>query len=62
VTLPDWIEDVSTWKKLLNEYHIEVGGGLSHLRGKIWRIGLMGETCRIQSIHPLMGALKETLV
>jgi aspartate aminotransferase-like enzyme len=55
------IEDVPTRKRLLNEYHIEVGGGLGHLKGKIWRIGLMGETCCIQSIHSLMGALKEIL-
>ena len=61
VTLPDWIEDVPIRKGLLNEYHIEVGGGLGQLKGKIWRIGLMGETCRIQSIHSLMGALKEIL-
>ena len=61
VTLPDWIEDVPIRKRLLNEYHIEVGGGLGQLKGKIWRIGLMGETCRIQSIHSLMGALKEIL-
>lgn len=62
VTLPDWIDDVPTRKRLLEQYSIEVGGGLGQVKGKIWRIGLMGETCRIQSIHSLMGALKEILV
>jgi alanine-glyoxylate transaminase/serine-glyoxylate transaminase/serine-pyruvate transaminase len=62
VSLPDWIEDGRTRQRLLNEYHIEVGGGLGHLRGKIWRVGLMGETCRIQNIHSLMGALREILI
>jgi alanine-glyoxylate transaminase/serine-glyoxylate transaminase/serine-pyruvate transaminase len=61
VTLPDWINDVPTRKRLLNEYNIEVGGGLGQLKGKIWRIGLMGETCRVQSIHRLMGSLRELL-
>jgi len=61
VILPDWVDDVPTRKRLLNEYNIEVGGGLGQLKGKIWRIGLMGETCRIQSIQCLMGALKEIL-
>jgi alanine-glyoxylate transaminase/serine-glyoxylate transaminase/serine-pyruvate transaminase len=61
VTLPDWVDDIPIRKRLLNEYNIEVGGGLGQLKGKIWRIGLMGETCKIQSIHCLMGALKEIL-
>ncbi|MEW6374704.1 MAG: alanine--glyoxylate aminotransferase family protein [Thermodesulfobacteriota bacterium] len=61
VHLPEWVEDVPIRKRLLNEYNIEVGGGLGQLKGKIWRVGLMGETCRIQSIQCLMGALKEIL-
>lgn len=62
ITLPDQVEDLSIRKRLLNEYHIEVGGGLGKLKGSIWRIGLMGETCRIQNIQNLMGALKEILI
>jgi alanine-glyoxylate transaminase/serine-glyoxylate transaminase/serine-pyruvate transaminase len=61
VTLPNWIDDVPTRKRLLSEYNIEVGGGLGQLKGKIWRVGLMGETCRIQNIQNLMGALREIL-
>ena len=61
VTLPDWVDDIPIRKRLLDEYNIEVGGGLGQLKGKIWRIGLMGETCKIQNIHCLMGALREIL-
>ena len=61
VTLPDWIDDVPTRKRLLSEYNIEVGGGLGQFKGKIWRIGLMGETCQVQNIHSLIGALREIL-
>jgi alanine-glyoxylate transaminase/serine-glyoxylate transaminase/serine-pyruvate transaminase len=46
----------------LEEYHIEIGGGLGQLKGKIWRVGLMGETCNIQNILSLMGALKNILM
>jgi alanine-glyoxylate transaminase/serine-glyoxylate transaminase/serine-pyruvate transaminase len=60
--LPDWVEDAKVRSRLLNEYNIEVGGGLGWLKGKIWRIGLMGETCRMRNIHSLMGALREILV
>lgn len=59
VVLPDWVEDIPVRKRLLNEYNIEVGGGLGQLKGKIWRVGLMGETCKIQNILSLMGALKD---
>ncbi len=61
VILPDSVDDVSTRRRLLNDYKIEVGGGLGHLRGKIWRVGLMGETCQIQNIYALIEALKEIL-
>jgi alanine-glyoxylate transaminase/serine-glyoxylate transaminase/serine-pyruvate transaminase len=45
----------------LNEYNIEVGAGLGWLKGKVWRVGLMGETCKLRYIHCLMGALREIL-
>jgi len=59
--LPPGTEDVPTRKRLLNDYHIEVGGGLGQLKGKIWRVGLMGEACKIQNIAYLVSALKEIL-
>ena len=61
VQLPPKVEDVPVRKRLLDDYHIEVGGGLGALKGKIWRVGLMGEACRLQNIEYLMGALKEIL-
>lgn len=61
VYIPDGVKDASIRERLLNEYQIEIGGGLGPLKGKIWRIGLMGETCRLQNIRLLTGALKEIL-
>jgi alanine-glyoxylate transaminase/serine-glyoxylate transaminase/serine-pyruvate transaminase len=61
VSLPDRLDDAKTRSRLLNEYNIEVGGGLGWLKGKAWRVGLMGETCKLRYIHCLMGALKEIL-
>jgi alanine-glyoxylate transaminase/serine-glyoxylate transaminase/serine-pyruvate transaminase len=61
VFLPDGLEDGPTRKRLLNDYQIEVGGGLGRYSGKIWRIGLMGESCRVQNIHSLTHALGEIL-
>lgn len=61
VVLPPGIEDGPVRKKLLTDYNIEVGGGLGQVKGKIWRVGLMGETCKIQNIEYLVAALKEIL-
>jgi alanine-glyoxylate transaminase/serine-glyoxylate transaminase/serine-pyruvate transaminase len=62
VYIRDKVEDAPTRTRLLNEYKIEIGGGLGPLKGKIWRVGLMGETCRLQNIQLLIGALREILV
>ena len=55
------LDDVPTRKKLLDDYGIEVGGGLGKAKGKIWRVGLMGEACRFENIYRLVLALKEIL-
>jgi alanine-glyoxylate transaminase / serine-glyoxylate transaminase / serine-pyruvate transaminase len=57
--LPAGVDDAATRKRLTDDYGIEVGGGLGKVKGKIWRVGLMGETCRLQNIHALVAALKE---
>ena len=61
VVVPDGIEDVVVRGKLLNEYNIEIGGGLGELRGKAWRIGLMGESARETNVFTLLSALERIL-
>ncbi len=61
VVLPEGLDDAKIRSRLLNEYNIEVGGGLGWLNGKVWRVGLMGETCKLRYIHCLMGALGDIL-
>jgi len=45
--------------ELRESYNIEIGGGLGELAGKIWRIGLMGESARAESVLSLLAALEE---
>jgi alanine-glyoxylate transaminase / serine-glyoxylate transaminase / serine-pyruvate transaminase len=59
VTLPDRIDDALVRTQLLNHYGIEVGGGLGPLRGRVWRIGLMGESSRETHVLTLLNALEE---
>lgn len=59
VWIPEGVEDAPTRKRLLDDYGIEIGGGLGPLAGKIWRIGLMGESCRRENVDRLVDAIGE---
>jgi alanine-glyoxylate transaminase/serine-glyoxylate transaminase/serine-pyruvate transaminase len=61
VKLPPGVEDAATRKRLLDEFNIEVGGGLGDFAGKIWRVGLMGNSSNANHINSLLGALKSIL-
>ena len=61
VRIPDGISDTDIRSKLLQDYNIEIGGGLGELGGKIWRIGLMGENARESIVFNLLSALEESL-
>jgi len=61
VKLPPGAEDAPIRKRLLDEFNIEVGGGLGDFAGKIWRVGLMGNSSSANHINSLLGALKTIL-
>ena len=48
-------------RRLLDEHDIEVGGGLGKLAGQVWRVGLMGENARVESVERLAAALARVL-
>jgi alanine-glyoxylate transaminase / serine-glyoxylate transaminase / serine-pyruvate transaminase len=45
-------------QRLYDEFDIEIGAGLGPLKGKIWRVGLMGYGAREENIQLLARALK----
>lgn len=61
VLVPPGVDEAATRKRLLEEYNIEIGGGLGKYAGKIWRIGLMGESSTPNHVHMLCAALKEII-
>ncbi|MCB9263903.1 MAG: alanine--glyoxylate aminotransferase family protein [Lewinellaceae bacterium] len=61
VVIPPGVDDAPTRKRLLDEYNIEIGGGLGKYAGKIWRIGLMGESSTPNHVHMLSSALRNIL-
>lgn len=61
VTVPPGVDEAVVRKKILERHGIEIGGGLGELKGKIWRVGLMGHGSRPEHVMQLASALKECL-
>ena len=61
VKIPDGLDDAATRRQLLDEFNIEVGGGLGDFAGKVWRIGLMGCSCTKNHVNMLLAALKQIM-
>lgn len=61
VRMPAKVDERAWRRQLLERHGIEVGGGLGSLAGKIWRVGLMGETCRRENVQAFLDALDELL-
>ncbi|HYF50520.1 MAG TPA: aminotransferase class V-fold PLP-dependent enzyme [Planctomycetota bacterium] len=57
VLIPDGADDVLTRKTLLEQHNLEIGGGLGDLKGKAWRVGLMGEGARPNHVLLFLSAL-----
>ena len=58
VTVPAEIPEADVRARLLSQYGIEIGGGLGPLKGKVWRIGLMGESSTEANVLTLLNALE----
>ncbi|MBS1919945.1 MAG: alanine--glyoxylate aminotransferase family protein [Bacteroidetes bacterium] len=59
--LPTGVDEAKIRSALLQQYNIEVGGGLGDFAGKLWRIGIMGESCTHNHVNMLAGALEELI-
>jgi alanine-glyoxylate transaminase/serine-glyoxylate transaminase/serine-pyruvate transaminase len=61
VLIPSGVDDLAVRKQLLAEFGIEIGSGLGPLKGKTWRIGLMGETSTASNVLLFLAALERCL-
>jgi alanine-glyoxylate transaminase/serine-glyoxylate transaminase/serine-pyruvate transaminase len=61
VRIPDGVDDLGVRRALLDEFGIEIGGGLGPLKGNTWRIGLMGESSTEANVLALLAALERIL-
>ena len=62
INIPNNIDDLEFRNKLLRSYLIEIGRGLGQFAGKVWRIGLMGESCVPQNVFAVLNAFEKLLI
>ena len=60
VSVPEGVDDARIRARLLEE-NIEIGGGLGPLKGRIWRIGLMGSGSTRENVLLVLDALRRAL-
>jgi alanine-glyoxylate transaminase/serine-glyoxylate transaminase/serine-pyruvate transaminase len=61
VRIPEGVDDLAIRQRLLNDYNIEISGGLGELKGRVWRIGLMGYSSRPENVLLFLSALERLL-
>ena len=53
------LDDAAFRRRLLDAYNVEIAGGFGPLKGRIFRIGLMGFSSRRENVALLLAALRE---
>ena len=61
VWIPEGVDDMEVRQKLLQKFTIEIGRGLGDFAGRVWRIGLMGESSRAHNVLAFLSAMEEIL-
>ena len=61
VRIPEGVEDQAVRARLLEDYGLEIGGGLGPFEGEAWRIGLMGHTATQANVDLVLAALYDCL-
>lgn len=61
IKVPEGIDEALIRQQLLLEYSLEIGAGLGALKGKVWRVGLMGHASNMRNILLFLTALEISL-
>jgi alanine-glyoxylate transaminase / serine-glyoxylate transaminase / serine-pyruvate transaminase len=62
VRIPEGVDDHKVRGQLLDEFNIEIAGGLGPVKGKIWRVGLMGYSSQRQNVLLFLAAFEKVLL
>jgi alanine-glyoxylate transaminase/serine-glyoxylate transaminase/serine-pyruvate transaminase len=61
VEVPRGVDEASIRTALLRTYNMEIGAGLGPFKGKVWRIGMMGESSRRENVVLVLNAFEQLL-
>ena len=61
VRIPQAVDDARVRSRLLQDYNIEIGAGFGSLKGRIWRVGLMGSGSTENNVILLLEVLGRVL-
>ncbi len=61
IYIPEGVNDLETRQKLLNDFNLEIGAGLGVLAGRVWRIGLMGQSSNKINIEHCLSSLSKAI-
>ena len=61
VKIPEGVDDVKVRSYLLETFNLEIGGGLGALKGKVWRVGLMGYSSSAENVLFFLSAISRAL-
>ena len=62
VKIPSGLEDGKVRQQLLNEFNLEIAGGIGKTKGKIWRVGLMGYSSQNTNVLLFLAALEKVML
>jgi alanine-glyoxylate transaminase/serine-glyoxylate transaminase/serine-pyruvate transaminase len=62
VRIPAKVEDLKVRRQLLDEFNIEIAGALGPMKGRMWRIGLMGYSSQKNNVLLFLSALEKVLL
>jgi alanine-glyoxylate transaminase/serine-glyoxylate transaminase/serine-pyruvate transaminase len=62
VMIPSGVDDLKVRNQLLDEFNIEIAGGFGPIKGKIWRVGLMGYCSQKPNVLLFLAALEKCLL
>ena len=61
IKIPEGIDDIELRRYLLETFNLEIGGGLGDLKGKVWRVGLMGHSSSAENVLFFLSAINRAL-
>jgi alanine-glyoxylate transaminase / serine-glyoxylate transaminase / serine-pyruvate transaminase len=61
VMIPNGLDDGKVRNQLLDEFNIEIAGGIGALKGRIWRLGLMGYCSQKVFVLQLLATMEKVL-